>query len=147
MEVFGVELAAVDDEHAPHGQDREFRHPVRPQSPFGPWRSGCIFPVEAARTYIHNYFARYPRVKAMPGRDHRARPANTASSPPLLQRRRYLPDIASTNRNVREAAERTAINMPFQGSAADLIKLAMVEPARAHRLSEAWPVPHAVADS
>jgi DNA polymerase-1 len=56
----------------------------------------------------------------------------------LLQRRRYLPDIASTNRNVREAAERTAINMPFQGSAADLIKLAMV---RLHHqiTSEGWP--------
>ena len=56
----------------------------------------------------------------------------------MLQRRRYLPDVASTNRNVREAAERTAINMPFQGSAADLIKLAMVH---LHRqiTSEAWP--------
>ena len=42
------------------------------------------------------------------------------------QRRRYLPDITNANRTIREAAERTAINMPFQGSAADLIKLAMI---------------------
>jgi DNA polymerase-1 len=44
----------------------------------------------------------------------------------LLNRRRYLPDIYSTNRNVRGFGERAAINTPIQGSAADIIKLAML---------------------
>jgi len=45
----------------------------------------------------------------------------------LLNRRRYLPDILSKNFNVRSFAERTAMNTPIQGSAADIIKLAMVQ--------------------
>jgi len=44
----------------------------------------------------------------------------------LKNRRRYLPEINSDNRRMREFAERTAINMPVQGSAADLIKIAMI---------------------
>jgi DNA polymerase-1 len=44
----------------------------------------------------------------------------------ILGRRRYLPEITSDNRQVREAAERTALNTPIQGSAADIIKIAMV---------------------
>jgi DNA polymerase-1 len=44
----------------------------------------------------------------------------------LLQRRRYVPELASSDQNTRRAAERAAINTPVQGSAADLIKLAMV---------------------
>jgi DNA polymerase-1 len=45
----------------------------------------------------------------------------------LLGRRRYLPEIKSSNRNRREFARRTAINTPVQGTAADIIKLAMIE--------------------
>ncbi len=45
----------------------------------------------------------------------------------LLNRRRYLPDIHSDNRRVREFAERNAINTPIQGTAADLIKVAMIK--------------------
>jgi len=45
----------------------------------------------------------------------------------VLGRRRYLPELDSSNRNVREAAERAALNAPIQGSAADIIKVAMVE--------------------
>ena len=45
----------------------------------------------------------------------------------LLHRRRYIPDINSRNFNLRGFAERTAMNTPIQGSAADIIKLAMVE--------------------
>jgi DNA polymerase-1 len=49
----------------------------------------------------------------------------------MFNRRRYLPDLNSKNRQVREAAERMAINSPIQGSAADLIKVAMIRLARA----------------
>jgi DNA polymerase I len=45
----------------------------------------------------------------------------------MMHRRRYLPEIKSDNRQIREFAERTAINTPIQGSAADLIKKAMIE--------------------
>ena len=44
----------------------------------------------------------------------------------LLGRKRYVPDITSTNRNIAEFAKRTAINTPIQGSAADLIKVSMI---------------------
>ncbi len=53
----------------------------------------------------------------------------------MLGRRRYLPELDSSNRQVREAAERAALNAPIQGSAADIIKVAMIEVDRA--LSEA----------
>ena len=45
----------------------------------------------------------------------------------VLGRRRYLPELDSSNRQVREAAERAALNAPIQGSAADIIKVAMIE--------------------
>ena len=45
----------------------------------------------------------------------------------IMKRRRYLPDLHSKNRQMREAAERIAINSPIQGSAADMIKVAMIQ--------------------
>jgi DNA polymerase-1 len=78
-----------------------------------------------AKTYIDHYFSRYRGVKAfMEGTIEEARAARTTST--LMGRIRMLPDIASSNRNVRMFAERTAINTPIQGSAADLLKMAMI---------------------
>ena len=78
-----------------------------------------------AQTYIDHYFARYQGVKAFIDQTiETARETRRTST--LLGRIRQLPDIASSNRNVRQFAERTAINTPIQGSAADLIKLAMI---------------------
>jgi DNA polymerase-1 len=51
----------------------------------------------------------------------------------VFGRRRYLPELDSSNRNVREAAERAALNAPIQGSAADIIKVAMIEVEKALR--------------
>ena len=135
MEVFGVELAAVDADMRRMAKTVNFGI-LYGLSPFG-LAQRLHISIDAARTYIHNYFARYPRVKqCLDGIIAQAHEQGYVTT--LLQRRRYLPDIASSNRNVREAAERTAINMPFQGSAADLIKLAMI---RLHEQinGEAWP--------
>jgi DNA polymerase-1 len=78
-----------------------------------------------AKTYIDNYFARYQGVKRFIDQIlvEAKRMKRTST---LLGRIRLLPDIGSANINVRQAAERTAINTPIQGSAADLIKLAMI---------------------
>jgi len=79
-----------------------------------------------AKTYIDNYFARYKGVKQfMEQTVKEARKTQRTST--LLGRIRLLPDINSSNKNVREFAERTAINTPIQGTAADFIKLAMIK--------------------
>lgn len=80
---------------------------------------------QEARRYIENYFARYAGVKAYIERVIReAREKGYVTT--LLNRRRYLPDLFSPNRTLRNFGERTAMNTPIQGSAADIIKLAMV---------------------
>ncbi|MFO8048649.1 MAG: DNA polymerase I, partial [Desulfosudaceae bacterium] len=79
-----------------------------------------------ARNYMDGYFARYQQVKAFMDQaieDARA----TKKTRTLFDRVRYLPDIDSSNRTVRGFAERAAINTPIQGTAADIIKLAMIE--------------------
>ena len=83
-----------------------------------------------AQTYINNYFARYSGVRQfIDNTIEQARQTQKTST--LLGRIRLLPDIASTNATTRKFAERTAINTPIQGTAADLIKLAMIKAAAA----------------
>ncbi|MDY6989826.1 MAG: DNA polymerase I [Thermodesulfobacteriota bacterium] len=78
-----------------------------------------------ARTYIDHYFDRYKGVKRFTAETiEEARKVKKVTT--LLGRHRWLPDISSPNRTAREAAERTAVNTPLQGTAADLIKLAMI---------------------
>jgi DNA polymerase-1 len=85
-----------------------------------------------AKTYIDNYFARYKGVKRFVDQTiSDARKTQKTST--LLGRIRLLPDINSPNKVVREFAERTAINTPIQGTAADLIKLAMIRVDAAFR--------------
>jgi len=82
-------------------------------------------PLADAQRYIRNYFARYAGVtRFIDTTLAEARRQGYVST--LLKRRRYLPELASGDEGVRQFAERTAINTPVQGSAADLIKLAMV---------------------
>ena len=81
---------------------------------------------EEAELFIANYFASYPKIQYfMEEAKEFARKNGYVTT--LLNRRRYLPDIHSDNRRVREFAERNAINTPIQGTAADLIKVAMIE--------------------
>lgn len=83
-------------------------------------------PRKEAASLIDTYFALYPRVrKYMDEAIAKARERGFAET--VLGRRRTLRDINSRNATVRQAAERDAINTPIQGSAADLIKLAMVK--------------------
>jgi DNA polymerase-1 len=79
-----------------------------------------------ARTYIEHYFATYAGVKQFIDETiEKARKVGKVTT--LLGRHRWLPDILSKNRTAREFAERTAVNTPLQGTAADLIKLAMIQ--------------------
>ena len=83
-----------------------------------------------AKVYIDNYFSRYPGVRRF--MDHTIEEARkTRRTETLLGRIRLLPDIGSSNHNLRQFAERTAINTPIQGTAADLIKIAMIRIDRA----------------
>ena len=86
-------------------------------------------PTSVAKQYIENYFREYPRVRAYAVETlSRARLNGYVES--LLGRRRYIPELNSPNRQYREFAERAAVNMPIQGTAADIVKLAMI---RVHR--------------
>ena len=78
-----------------------------------------------AKEFIDNYFEQYPQIKDYMDKAVKvAREKGYAET--IMHRRRYLPDIHAKNFNVRSFAERTAINSPIQGSAADIIKIAMI---------------------
>jgi DNA polymerase-1 len=82
--------------------------------------------VDEAQGFIEAYFSRYPKVK-----DYVQEQINHAKKEgfvtTILGRRRYIPEINNKNQSIRLLAERQAINAPIQGSASDLIKLAMVK--------------------
>ena len=82
-------------------------------------------PVDEARTLMRDYFTRFGAVRDyLRGVVEQARKDGYTST--IEGRRRYLPDLASTNRQLREMSERAALNAPIQGSAADIIKKAML---------------------
>lgn len=81
---------------------------------------------EEAELFIKTYFTRYPGVKNYI-ENTKKQAAARGYVETVLGRRRYIPEINSPNRLAREAAERMAINMPVQGTSADIIKIAMVQ--------------------
>ena len=83
-------------------------------------------PQGEAKTYIERYFDRYKGVREFIDKTI-AETRTTGSVRTLFGRMRPIPDIESRNANQRGFAERTAVNTPLQGSAADLIKLAMIK--------------------
>ncbi len=87
---------------------------------------GPNFTIQNAQELIDQYYARFPKVKDCTQTiiDEARRKGYTTT---FCGRRRYFPDIHSSNRNQRLYAERQAINAPFQGSASDMIKLAMIK--------------------
>lgn len=93
-------------------------------TPFGLGQQLGIPPDEASEI-VDAYFARFPKVDEFL-RQAVVDATKTGFTRTLFDRRRYLPDLLSSNRNRRSMAERMALNAPIQGTAADIIKLAMV---------------------
>ena len=88
--------------------------------------------VQTAAGYIRRYFERYPKVQAYL-KESVARAKERGYAETLFERKRPLPELSASNYNVRQFGERVAMNMPIQGTAADIIKIAMVHVDRALR--------------
>jgi len=122
-EVFGVPLGSVTPDQRRSAKAINFGL-IYGMSAFGLARQ---LGVErgAAQRYVDLYFDRYPGVKRYMD-ETRARARDTGWVETVFGRRLYLPDIRSRNRALQQYAERSAINAPMQGTAADIIKLAMI---------------------
>ncbi|KQW25922.1 DNA polymerase I [Acidovorax sp. Root402] len=122
-EVFGVEVDQVTSEQRRYAKVINFGL-IYGMSSFGLAKNLGI-ETKAAAAYIDKYFQRYPGVKQYMD-DTKAAAKSMGYVETVFGRRLYLPEINSPNGPRRAGAERAAINAPMQGTAADLIKLAMV---------------------
>ncbi|MDD5565867.1 MAG: DNA polymerase I [Candidatus Omnitrophica bacterium] len=121
--LYGVELSEVTEAMRDTAKRVNFGI-IYGVSAFGLSRDLAISNDEAQR-FIESYFLRYPRVEEyMRQQVEKAQQDGYVST--LLGRRRYLPQIRNTQAGIRQFAQRQAINTPIQGSASDMIKLAMV---------------------
>ena len=122
-EVFGVPPMLINDEHRRRAKAVNFGI-VYGISPFG-LAAQLDIEQKEAKTFIEAYFAKYKGVRAwLDSVLEQARKDSKVST--LFGRTRPIPDINSKNANMRGFAERTAVNTPLQGTAADLIKMAMI---------------------
>ncbi|MGB9608375.1 MAG: DNA polymerase, partial [bacterium] len=122
--LFGVPLEEVTEELRRRGKTVNFGI-VYGISEFGLAKELGISE-ESAREYIEQYFKKFPKVKEYIDRTvEEAREKGYVRT--IFGRKRPLPELSSSNRMVREFGKRAAINAPVQGSAADLIKLAMIK--------------------
>jgi DNA polymerase I len=122
-EIFGVERSAVDNEQRRYAKVINFGL-IYGMSAFG-LAQNLNIERGAAASYIERYFARYPGVKAYM-ENTRAEAKQKGYVETYFGRRLWVPEINSPNVQRRNGAERAAINAPMQGTAADLIKLAMI---------------------
>lgn len=122
-EVFGVEKEAVDSEQRRYAKVINFGL-IYGMSAFG-LAQNLNIERSAAASYIERYFARYPGVRAYMD-NTRAEAKQKGYVETYFGRRLWVPEINSANVQRRNGAERAAINAPMQGTAADLIKLAMI---------------------
>ncbi len=121
--VFGVPLEEVSREQRSHAKTVNFGI-IYGVSAFGLSNQTDLSRAEA-KELIDTYYENYPKLKAyMNQQVNTAREQGYVET--VLGRRRYLKDINANNAIVRGAAERNAVNAPIQGSAADIIKLAMI---------------------
>lgn len=122
-EIFAVPLDEVADEQRRHAKAVNFGL-IYGMSAFGLAKQLNV-ERKQAQAYIDQYFEQYPGVKNyMESTREFARENGFVET--VFGRRLYLPDINAKNHNMRQYAERTAINAPMQGTAADIIKLAMI---------------------
>lgn len=123
-EVFGVPLEEVTDEMRSRAKAVNFGI-IYGISDFG-LSKGLNISRKEAKKYIDSYLEKYPKV-----RDYMERTVECGTEKgyveTILHRRRYIPELTSRNFNIRGFGERIALNTPIQGSAADIIKVAMVE--------------------
>lgn len=124
MDIFHVSAEEVTPQMRRHAKAVNFGI-VYGISDYGLSQNLNISRKEAAE-FIERYFASFPGVKRYM-EDIVQQAKQTGYVTTLLHRRRYLPDITSRNFNLRSFAERTAMNTPIQGSAADIIKKAMID--------------------
>jgi DNA polymerase-1 len=133
-EVFGVTLDAVTPEQRDIAKTTNFSV-IYGVTAFGLSR-GLDISTRQAQEFLDRFFARHPKVKAYLSRTV-AEGRERGFVATLLGRRRYLPELRSGNPNLRGFGERMATNAPIQGTAADLVKIAMVRMAgelESHRL-------------
>ncbi|MDR0779278.1 MAG: DNA polymerase I, partial [Pseudomonadales bacterium] len=123
-EIFGLPLEGVSGDQRRSAKAINFGL-IYGMSAFGLANQLGIGRVEAQH-YVDRYFQRYPGVRDYMD-NTRALAAEQGYVETLFGRRLYLPDIKANNPNLRRAAERTAINAPMQGTAADIIKQAMID--------------------
>ncbi len=121
--VYGVKLEEVTSTQRRNAKAVNFGI-IYGQSAFGLSQSLGI-PRKEAQEIIENYFSQYPGIKKYM-KDTIDFAKENGYVETIMKRRRYLRDINSANATVRSFAERNAINAPIQGSAADMIKLAMI---------------------
>ena len=122
-EIFGVSLEKVESEQRRAAKAVNFGL-IYGMSAFGLAKQLNVSRTEAAE-YVKLYFQRYPGVKHYM-EDTREQAKETGYVETLFGRRLYLPNINHRNGMLRQHAERTAINAPMQGTAADIIKIAMI---------------------
>ncbi|MEQ1816016.1 MAG: DNA polymerase I [Nitrosomonas sp.] len=122
-EVFGIPLEQVDQEQRRYAKVINFGL-IYGMSEFG-LAAQLGIERSAARAYMERYFARYPGVENYM-RHTREKARQLGYVETVLGRRLWLPEINNANGNRRQGAERAAINAPMQGTAADIIKLAML---------------------
>lgn len=122
-EIFGVERSEVSSEQRRYAKVINFGL-IYGMSAFG-LAQNLNIERSAAQSYIERYFARYPGVRAYMN-DTREQAKDKGYVETLFGRRLWVPEINSPNGMRRAGAERAAINAPMQGTAADLIKLAMI---------------------
>ncbi|WP_456441416.1 DNA polymerase I [Caldithrix abyssi] len=121
--IFGISVEEVTPEHRRKAKEINFGI-IYGMSEYG-LANRLNISADEAKEFIADYFATYPKIgEFMQRMIAEAREKGYVET--MLGRRRYLPEIRNPNRQIREFAERTAINTPIQGSAADLIKKAMI---------------------